>query len=296
MAVDKNLFLYDLAVVASAKDEEPYVKEWIDYYLLAGVKHFYIYNNGNSEEFKNILQPYIDRNIVTLFPGNGVQLPIIKYTEVIRKYRFFCRYMAFVDCDEFIFPKSKPTIPEVLDEILSVDEVRQAIGINWHCFGTNFQEKADYSRGVLERFTRRAPTEWGWATPEDGQLYGNWHIKTISNPRRVNIEHVHGAVMFEGNYSVNEHGKPLQSLFNNIPPTADKIIINHYSLKSIEEAKQRRGERFERAYPVYDKNEVLGLKSLGQIEKHSSGTWSFYITEGHFAEKTLKKIRQEAAK
>lgn len=47
---------------------------------------------------------------------------------------------------------------------------------------------------------------------------------------------------------------------------------------------------------VYDKNEVLGLKSLGQIEKHSSGTWSFYITEGHFAEKTLKKIRQEAAK
>ena len=47
---------------------------------------------------------------------------------------------------------------------------------------------------------------------------------------------------------------------------------------------------------IYDKNEVLGLKSLGQIEKHSSGTWSFSITAGHFSEKTLKKIRQEAAK
>ena len=38
---------------------------------------------------------------------------------------------------------------------------------------------------------------------------------------------------------------------------------------------------------VYDKNEVLGLKSLGQIEKHSSGTWSFSITAGHFSEKTM---------
>ena len=45
---------------------------------------------------------------------------------------------------------------------------------------------------------------------------------------------------------------------------------------------------------VYDKDEIMGLKSLGQVEKHSSGTWSFSITAGHFSEKTLKKIRKEA--
>ena len=53
---------------------------------------------------------------------------------------------------------------------------------------------------------------------------------------------------------------------------------------------------WEKVRVVYDKNEVLGLKSLGQVEKHSSGTWSFSITGGHFSEKTLKKVRQEAAK
>ena len=47
---------------------------------------------------------------------------------------------------------------------------------------------------------------------------------------------------------------------------------------------------------VYDKDEVMGLRSLGQVEKHSSGTWSFSISAGHFSEKTLKKLRQEAAK
>jgi len=46
---------------------------------------------------------------------------------------------------------------------------------------------------------------------------------------------------------------------------------------------------WEKVRVIYDKNEVLGLKSLGQVEKHSSGTWSFSITAGHFSEKTLKK-------
>lgn len=47
---------------------------------------------------------------------------------------------------------------------------------------------------------------------------------------------------------------------------------------------------------VYDKDEVIGLRSLGQVEKHSSGTWSLSVTAGHFSEKTLKKLRQEAAR
>lgn len=46
---------------------------------------------------------------------------------------------------------------------------------------------------------------------------------------------------------------------------------------------------------VNDKEEVLGLKFLGQIEKHSSGTWSFSISGGHFSEKMLNKMRKEAA-
>ena len=52
---------------------------------------------------------------------------------------------------------------------------------------------------------------------------------------------------------------------------------------------------WEKVRIVNDKNEVLGLRSLGQVEKHSSGTWSFSVTAGHFSEKTMKKIRKEAA-
>ena len=49
--VDKNLFPYDLAVVAIFKDEGRYLREWLDYHLLAGVEHFYLYNNDSADNF-----------------------------------------------------------------------------------------------------------------------------------------------------------------------------------------------------------------------------------------------------
>ena len=103
--VDKNLFLYDLAITAIFKDEAPYLKEWLDYHLLAGVEHFYVYNNNSSDDYEKVLAPYVEKNLVTLtdFPGKMMQMPA--YEDAIEKYRFDCRYMAFIDIDEFVYPK-----------------------------------------------------------------------------------------------------------------------------------------------------------------------------------------------
>ena len=60
---DKNLFLYDLAVVAIFKDEGKYLKEWLDYHLLAGVEHFYLYNNDSSDDYQEVLAPYVKANL-----------------------------------------------------------------------------------------------------------------------------------------------------------------------------------------------------------------------------------------
>ncbi len=209
MAVDKNLFLYDLAVVAIMKNEGPYIKEWLDYHLLAGVNHFYIYDNESPDNMKEILQPYIERGLVTytFYPGKCRQVEA--YNEAVQKYRFFCRYMTFLDGDEFIFPQGNKSIVEVVDEILSDKPQCGGIAINWRMFGSNHQDKADYSRGVLERFTHRAD-----------ELHAS--VKTIANPRQINyLDTPHYAHYFLG----------LTTLYD----CSDKIVINHYQLKSREE-------------------------------------------------------------
>ena len=156
MAVDKDLFLYDLAVVAIMKNEAPYVKEWLDYHIAAGVDHFYIYDNDSPDNFKEVLQPYINAGIVTyeFYPGTSRQIEA--YTEAFKTYRFFCRYMAFIDADEFIFPQTDKSISEVVDEIFADKPNAGGLCINWMMYGSNNLETADYSKGVLERFTRRA--------------------------------------------------------------------------------------------------------------------------------------------
>ena len=231
---DKNLFPYDLAVAAIFKDEARYLKEWLDYHLLAGVEHFYFYNNDSSDEYAEVLAPYVEAGLVTLKPWSGKLQMYPAYDDAIQKYRFECRYMAFIDLDEFLFPKTNQSIAEVVDEIFARDPKVAALGVNWQCFGSNGQDKADYSRGVLERFTRRAPRDW-LDISDKKEMTGNVTIKSIVNPRRVDCWwSPHYASYFRDFYSVNSSGVKTLNVTGH-PVAADKLVVNHYFTKSREE-------------------------------------------------------------
>lgn len=236
MAVEKNLFLYNLAVVSIMKNEAPYVKEWLDYHILAGVEHFYIFDNESPDNLKEVLQPYIDDGTVTyiFYPGKARQYEA--YNEAIQKYKFFCRYIAFIDADEFIFPQNNKSIVEIVDEVLKDKPKAGGLAANIYYFGSNYLEKADYSKGVLERFTRRAPIDWIPKIGSDKQFPGGTaHVSTITNPRKVKFfGNPHFAKYFEGYSAVNSNGEEVQLFYNN-PPLVDKIVMNHYSVKSKEE-------------------------------------------------------------
>ncbi len=217
MAIDKDLFLYDLAVVAIMKNEAPYVKEWLDYHILAGVDHFYIFDNESPDNFKEVLQPYIDAGIVTykFYPGTGRQIEA--YTEAFKAYRFFCRYMAFIDADEFIFPQNNKSIVEVADEILKENPTSSSLLVSWIMYGSNNLEKADYSKGVLERFTRRSKKL-------------EMTVKTIADPRK--IFYMTTPHYFNYFLGYNNFGERTPEEKRGL---AEKIFINHYRLKSREE-------------------------------------------------------------
>lgn len=75
----------------------------------------------------------------------------------------------------------------------------------------------------------------------------------------------------------------IQFASGRVQHVSDKIIVEY-------------PEDWENVVVVYDKNQVAGLKSLGKIEKHSNGEWSFHTSTGHFMKKAIKKAQKEAAK
>ena len=234
--IPSSLFKYELAIVAILKNEALYVKEWIDYHILAGIDHFYLYDNESTDNVKEILQPYIDNGLVTyeFYPGKIPQMAA--YNSAIKKYRFEAEYLAFIDLDEFIYPHENKSILEIINEYFNKSSNIAGFSIHWATFGASGQYKADYSKGVLERFLHRAATTFNH----------NKYVKTIVNPRSVNhMQGPHNAMYFEGKFAVREDGAVVQ--LAGIEPVSSNIIsINHYRTKSKEEyeIKADRGDAY----------------------------------------------------
>ena len=62
---------YGLAVCAIAKNEGPYLVEWIEWHRKMGVEKFYFYDNESTDTTRRILEPYIKEGVVdyVYFPG-----------------------------------------------------------------------------------------------------------------------------------------------------------------------------------------------------------------------------------
>ena len=109
------------------------------------------------------------------------------------------------------------------------------LGINWQIFGSNNLKQADYSKGVLQRFIRRAPSDYG-----SGLGTFNVYVKLIVNPRLLKTFYSpHFADYFGGKCTVNSSGGSLER-YSNDPILTDKIVLNHYYTKSFEEFERRK--------------------------------------------------------
>ena len=115
---------------------------------------------------------------------------------------------------------------------------------------------------MIERFKKRAPDAFG----------PNHHIKSITNPRRVNREaHPHYATYYLNNIYVDESGLQItHPPYANSRNTVEKIQLNHYFTKSREEfmAKIDRGRadvhktRDPKMFDDYQRDEVEDLTAL----------------------------------
>ena len=239
-----------LAVCAIAKDEGPYLKEWLDWHIGMGVEKFYIYDNGSTDSTRDVLQPYIDSGTVayTYYPGRKKQ--IAAYDDCIDRHRFDTRWLAFIDIDEFFVPVRDPSLMEFLARF----EDFPAVEVNWLVYGSNGLVEKD-PRPVMERFTRHSR----------GDHILNRHVKSIVNPRRVfNMIGCHEAARIDGK-GADSHGNPIDRSFRVRTPQHDVIRVNHYAIKSREEFrdKQARGRASGRQRPVsedyfinYDLNDI----------------------------------------
>lgn len=254
-------------MVSISKNEAPYIKEWIEFHKLVGFTKFYFYDNESEDNTVDILKPYIDSGLVeyTLIKGKGRQLDA--YNDAIAKHKNECRWIAFLDMDEYLMPIEpfKPIYRIVTELVDLAGKGAAGIGVNWCIYGSSYLEKKPDGL-ISENFIYRG-TEKDW---------GNFHIKTICNPRLVkNYISPHYPIYKLGGYNINDSdGKRLWGWFCHDVKWKN-LRINHYYCKSKEQYIQkisrgfgdRVGEYDMKQFNDYDLNDVKDESMLVYADK-----------------------------
>lgn len=144
----RNLrFKYETAICALAKNEELYLKEWLDHHYALGFDHVYLIDNNDKPGLKSFLASYLDKALLTIIDFHGIKPSnqSAAYEYCLANYAKETRWMAFIDIDEFIVLNKDTSIRTFLERYVSFPSVL----MNWIMYGSNNQ--VYYKSGGGER-------------------------------------------------------------------------------------------------------------------------------------------------
>ncbi len=220
-----------IAVAAIVKNEALYLPEWLEFHFMIGVRHIYIYDNGSTDNTKNILEPYLQARLVTLIPWRNFSMSLnpqrLAYAHALGNYGEIYRWIAFIDVDEFLFPVDDCSLATALNNYNS----QPVICLPWINFGPSGHKKKPAGL-VIESYTERTVFP---PLPEQHSLL---RYKSILNPRAVEMASSHiFHLKNNGPKMINDRcvSFPYHQARNTEYATADKLRLHHYFTRSEEE-------------------------------------------------------------
>jgi hypothetical protein len=243
-----------LAAVLLAKDEGPYLEEWLEFHRLVGVEHVYIYDNGSSDNSKEVLRPFLQTGYVTRIPWTSFvrdgSPQRLAYAHALSNFGPAWRWMAFIDADEFLFPTEAHALPSVLNHY----EHLPAVAVYWKMFG--FSGHVTRPAGlVIENFTRRAPFP-----PEPGVSHRLLKFKSIIDPSKVKAVVTPHAMMLDNELvgAYTEHDAFVSTSIDHRTHAPNRqLSLNHYHTKSKEEFERKLSRGCGAGSSIEDHNKKL---------------------------------------
>jgi len=250
--------MYFFSVAAQFRNEALVFKEWIEHYLFHGAEHFYLIDDHSDDNSIEILQPYIDRGLVTIFQGGWGQyrgrqmdmynrhfLPILKET----------RWLLMVDLDEFMWSPVSISIPAILHQCSHFGQIQVCHTI----YGSNGHLTQPDS--IVAGFTKRSAEHPSHHPVGNRKYFINSGFEFTS----LNVHHAN----FEDQSLVDNTNR-----FICLGP--EWFVLNHYCCQSKQfwnEIKCTRGDsdhytkRTEADFDKYDLNQV---EDLGLFQQNMS--------------------------
>lgn len=210
--------MYYFTIGAIFKNEAHILKEWLEHYFYHGIEHIYLINDNSNDNFLEILEPFINKKIITLYNCDinkkWVGMQDAKYNFYFQKHLKNTKWFGIFDLDEFLYSPLENDIKEILKKYESYNQLY----INWVHFGSSEFEKQPNT--VVQNFIYRG--EYNSIKNGPGGRYNSFKsiIKTDGEIILGIHKHLHNNNPSGKNVSFDEKNTPL--------------LINHYAIQSKE--------------------------------------------------------------
>ncbi len=221
---------YFLSTVSVFKNENEYFHEWLEYHLMMGVDHFYLYDQDGGLDAMELLRPYEQAGLVTRHPWthfDGTKYDRttrfwerdkshIAYAHCAKNYRYESQWIQKLDIDEFLVLNNGGN--DLKEWVKTLDHTKtKGYRVYRYNFGNNGHLKKPNGL-VIENYNKREESYSDYKDAGNGDF--------LSNNRYHFNSHRWGYKRFSGGNILTD-------------PKKVGIHINHYYTKSHEEYKNR---------------------------------------------------------
>lgn len=210
------------AIILLIKDENRYLKEWLDWHLALGFEHVYIYDNGEKDHVQDIVDLYaaeMQQKVTVIdWTGHHTHIQQDAYNHFLSNYKGDVRWGLFIDSDEFLRFTDGET-QDVNTFLRHYEDYTEIWGYEVEYDANGLETYED--KPVRERFTRQTNVH-------EGCYWKNF----------IQVNRIDSFLMHYAYYDESKH-----LLFKDDNSNQDLFVIDHYYTKSWEEWKKKIMER-----------------------------------------------------
>jgi hypothetical protein len=127
---------YFLSIVAIFKNEENILIEWLEHYLMEGVEHFYLIDNGSTDGYQKIIERYVKEKLVDINIDSTPHKQIEHYNSYyLDKVKKESKWVMIVDLDELIY--SRKQFKSISCYLKSLQSNIAQVYVPWKIFGSS---------------------------------------------------------------------------------------------------------------------------------------------------------------
>ena len=128
-------YKYKISVMTMFKNESTIIEEWIKHNISEGIEHFYLIDNGSTDNYFSILNNYLDKITLVIDSSRDshtTQLLLFN-KHFLNIVKLESEWLIVCDIDEYIY--SRKNFKTMLEYVNNIPEHVECITFPWKNFG-----------------------------------------------------------------------------------------------------------------------------------------------------------------